>query len=147
MRRAAALLPTVLCAALATACATSRPNAGGVARLESTPVRRAAPPVVLATRSLIPQATLNIDPSLSLHEVVGRYWPQVLRPPAWGAAAPDARGDVVGVYVDGNFSGGQDALRSIRASAVASLQRLTRSEEFTKWGMSHPGGAIIVTLR
>ena len=148
MRRAAALLPTVLCAALATACATSRSTAGGDAvgaRLESRAAR--VSPVVLATRSVIPQETLNIDPSLSLLDVVGRYWPQVLRPPAWGMAQLDPRGDVVGVYVNGNFSGGQDALRSIRASAVSSLRRLTRSEEFAKWGMSHPGGAIVVTLR
>ena len=145
MRRAAALLPTVLCAALATACATSRPTAGGgVARLEARAGR--APSPVLVSRTTIPRETLDIDPSLSLLDVVGRYWPQVLRPLALGTP-PDPRGDVVGVFVNGNFTGGQDALRSIRASAVSSIQRMSRADEFTKWGMSHPGGALIITLR
>ena len=146
MRRAAALLPTVLCAARATACATSRPTAGGGTRLESSRAARVSP-VVLASRSMIPQETLDIDPSLSMLDVVGRYWPQVLRPLAMATTPPDPRGDVVGVFVNGNFSGGQDALRSIRASAVASIRRLSRTEEYAKWGMSHPGGALVITLR
>ncbi len=150
MRRAAALLSTVLCAA--TACATSHAGTGNVAgsgggRMESSVTARPVPPVVLATRSMIPMATLDIDPSLSLYDVVSRYWPQTLRPALFQTSSPDPRGDVVGVYIGGNFAGGPDALRSIRASAVQSLQRLTRSEEYVKWGIGHPGGAILVTFR
>jgi hypothetical protein len=145
MRRATvAVLTTALLAA--TACAASGP-AGGSARLESAAATRRIPPVVLATRSTIPLATLDIDPSLSLYDVVGRYWPQVLRPTIQETIAPDPRGDVVGVYIDGNFAGGQEALRGIRASAVSSLRRLTRSEEFVKWGRTHAGGAVVITFR
>ena len=145
MRRAAAAVLSLALSA-ATACATSRP-AGDVSRLESVAAARRAPPVVLATRSTIPLATLDLDPSLSLYDVVGRYWPQVLRPPLWETSNPDPRGDVVGVFIDGTFSGGQEALRGIRASAVASIQRLTRSEEYVKYGKSHPGGAVLVSFR
>jgi hypothetical protein len=144
MRRAAAVLSLALSAA--TACATSHP-VGGASRLESAAVARPVPPVVLATRTMIPRATLDLDPSLSLYDVVNRFWPQVLRPQMGFTARPDPRGDVVGVYVDGNFSGGQESLRTLRASAVRSIQRLTRSEEFIKLGRSHDGGALLVTLR
>lgn len=145
MRRAAAAVLSLALSA-ATACASSRP-AGDVSRLESVAAARRAPPVVLATRSTIPLATLDLDPALSLYDVVGRFWPQVLHPPTLAVARPDPRGDIVGVYIDGNFSGGQESLRGIRASAVRSIQRLTRSEEFAKWGRSHEGGALIVSFR
>src|SRR5207237_932981 len=90
---------------------------GAVVGARAAAAHRPAP-VTLATRSMIPLATLDVDPSLSLYDIVGRYWPQVLRPPQWETSPPDPRGDLVGVYIDGNFSGGQDALRGIRASAV-----------------------------
>jgi hypothetical protein len=146
MRRvAAAVLSTALL--VATACASSGSAGGGGSRLESAASPRHVAPVVLATRSMIPRATLDIDPSLSLYDVVGRYWPQVLRPSMQETFAPDPRGDIVGVYIDGNFAGGQEALRGIRASAVASIRRLTRSEEYVKWGKSHAGGALDISFR
>lgn len=147
--RVAILCATTVCAT--SACAASRAagprTAGEMAPLASVAGPPSAPSVAFATRSLIPRAALDIDPWLSLHEVVGRYWPQLLRPPQRLLAAPDPRGDVLGVYIDGNFAGGQESLRGIRAGAVRSLARLSQSEEHARFGRAHAGGGVIVTFR
>ena len=151
MRRVAAL-PTIalsLATACATAASTGRATAGSASPLQSSAVVPRAP-LALATRDMIPRRTLDMDPGLSLYDVVGRYWPQVLRPQS---ASPglrlttDPRGDIVGVYVDDTFAGGQEQLRSIRSSAVSSIRRLTTSEEFIRYGRSHAGGALVITFR
>ena len=148
-RAAAAVLPIALCAA--TACATARTGADET-RLEGTALA-GRPSPVLATRTLIPMRTLDLDPGLSLYDVVSRYWPYVLRPnvpvagPVPRPVAGDPRGDIVGVYVGENFSGGQEQLRSIRSSAVSSIRRLSQSEEYIRFGRSHPGGALVITFR
>jgi hypothetical protein len=147
MRRVAAVLPLALCAAAA-ACATARPLERP-GRAESTVVIPNAP-FALASRDLIPTRTLDLDPGLSLYDVVARYWPQVLRPQVMVPTAPstvDPRGDVVGIYIDQNFAGGQEQLRSIRASAVSAIRRLTPSEEYVRYGRSHAGGGLILTFR
>ena len=145
MRRVAAVLPFVVCAA--TACATApaleRP---GLAEHRIIPNA----PYALASRTLIPTRTLDLDPGLSLYDVVARYWPTVLRPLTPVPTTPssiDPRGDVVGIYVGENFAGGQEQLRSIRSSAVASIRRLTATEEYVRFGRSHQGGGLVITFR
>jgi hypothetical protein len=147
MRRLTAILPIAFCAA--TACATA---GTGSARLQGAEgsVLASRQPIALATRTLIPTRTLDLDPGLNLYDVVSRYWPQVLRPVApipGSVQSMDPRGDIVGVYVDDMFTGGQEQLKTIRSSAVSSIRRLTPGEEYIKWGRSHPGGALLLTLR
>jgi hypothetical protein len=88
---------------------------------------------------------LQANPSRTLSEVVGTYWPTL------GARGPatftNTFGDQIGVYANGALIGGLAELRSIRSGDVAHLRLLTRSEEQARFGRVHPQGAIVLTWK
>jgi hypothetical protein len=145
----AALCLATACASAPRAAASRAHVAGGAtaAGVNMDSVFAEPGPSALATRQAIPTRTLDLEPGASLHDVVRRYWPQVLRPATGLRSGADAFGDVVGIYINGAFAGGQEQLRGIRAGTVASVRRFSPAEESMRWGRTHSGGALLVTLR
>jgi hypothetical protein len=120
-------------------CAGARP--GTVATSRGLPF--------LSDHATIGADVLANDRHLTLYELVRRTWPTVLRPPvrtlsSYGGITSR---DVVGVYADGMLIGGLETLQTIYASNVIQVRRLSRSEEFARFGRAHPGGGLVLQWR
>jgi hypothetical protein len=88
------------------------------------------------------------DASRSLLDLAQRQWPTLLRPLRGASATgPDLRDDIIGVYAGKSFLGGQAVLANIPARQVLAAYRLTRNEEYARWGRTHPGGAVEIIWR
>jgi hypothetical protein len=151
--RAVAVGCAATLAAAAAGCVTAGAGTGGdtpppVRRLlagTTADFRREHVAPSRSTLRVIGTDLLAPEPDRPVYDLVLRTWPRVLRPDAGPAAAlQDPRGDVVGVYARGAFLGGQDVLRTVPARQVLALYRLTAAEEYSRFGRSHPGGAIEV---
>jgi hypothetical protein len=132
--RTATLATTTLWTAMACAGLTAAP-----------PLPYGEPVAADVTQRQITGPVLQATPSRSLSEVVSSYWPTLGR--QYGPPIPSAGGEQVGVYANGALIGGLADLRAIRSGEVVTLQRLTRSEEYMRFGTAHPQGAIILTWR
>jgi mRNA-degrading endonuclease toxin of MazEF toxin-antitoxin module len=85
------------------------------------------------------------DPSRSLMDVMASYWPNAMRGDPHARQIGGEQG--IGAYVNGNYMGGWDFLRTVRAGEVLRVQRLTQSEEFLQYGRTHANGAVVLTFR
>ncbi|MDF1505971.1 hypothetical protein [Roseisolibacter sp. H3M3-2] len=125
---------------LAAGCASARPDAAGDASFRR--VRGTAGDV---SQRMIQGAALSQDPSRSLLDVLASYWPTTMR---GDPRAQQLGGDAgVGVYVNGNYMGGWDFLRTVRSGEVVRVQRITQSEEFMRFGRSSFSGGVVLTFR
>jgi hypothetical protein len=82
----------------------------------------------------------------TLHDVLRRTHPRFLisrdvsiYPAAMGE-------DVIGVYINGTYSGGLEALGSIPASHVLSVQRIKSVDAANRYARRHRSHALEVTL-
>ena len=97
---------------------------------------------VIALDALVPQR------DRSLFDIVTRTWPAMLRGPLSPSnVAYRGPQDAIGVYADGAFVGGPEALRHLYGRNVVQMRRLTMAEEFFKFGHAHPGGAVVLEWR
>lgn len=154
IRCAAPALAGLLTLATA-ACAT----AGGTPQIPphllqgtSAEFRRTRVAPAQSSLSVIGTDRLVLEPDRPVFDVVARTWPRMFRPEPRSAArlgAPpgDSRGDVIGVYSQGTFIGGQEVLRTMLAREVLAVYRLSLSEEFARYGRAHDGGAVEIIWR
>ena len=98
----------------------------------------------ISTRHIQGEA-LTRDPARSLLDVMAAYWPTQMRGDPRAVQFGGDQG--IGAYVNGNYMGGWDFLRTVRAGEVVRVQRLTQSEEYLRYGRTHPAGAVVLTLR
>ena len=82
----------------------------------------------------------------TLYDVLRRRAPLYLRPRPTPGAEINGRNDPIAVYIDGNFAGSIEALQSIPAYVVVSVDRMSAAEATLKFGPRHDSGALIVTL-
>ena len=141
-RPRAVLASAVLAAALSLAGCASTAGGGGS---EVTDLRLNRPrPGDISMRHIQGEA-LSRDPARSLMDVMAAYWPTQMRGDPRAAQLGGDQG--IGAYVNGNYMGGWDFLRTVRAGELVRVQRLTQSEEFLKFGRTHPNGAVELTFR
>jgi hypothetical protein len=88
---------------------------------------------------------LTRDPGRSLMDVMASYWPSSMRGDPFARQFGGEQG--IGAYVNGNYMGGWDFLRTVRAGEVVRVQRLTQSEEYLQFGRSHPNGGVVLIFR
>jgi len=83
---------------------------------------------------------------LDLHRAVRSLRPHFLAPPrgqrTLGAAPPAP----VALYIDNARSGDLNSLKDVAALAVQEVRYLEPSKAQERFGMTHSGGAILVTL-
>ena len=82
----------------------------------------------------------------TLFDVLRLRAPLYLRPRPIPGQEFTGGGDAVAVYIDNNFAGGYEALQSLPAYAVFSVDRISATEAAMKYGPKHSNGAILVTL-
>jgi hypothetical protein len=145
VRRAtpSAVRSAVRAAALAAASLWATAACAGM--MASTPLPFGEPMPADVTQKDINGPVLQAAPTRSLGDVVSTYWPSLGRQAA--TPLPSAFGEPVGVYANGALIGGLSDLRAIRSGDVVHLQRLNQSEEYSRFGRSHPQGAVVVTWR
>ena len=102
---------------------------------------RRGPDVSLRT---IGPRTLAADPGRSLYDVVTMYWPNVLNPPWAMRRSSGTEIDQLGVYANGALAGSLEHFRGVSAARIASVRRLTPTEEFMTFGRQHAAGALVV---
>ncbi len=128
---AVALAAAALAAALAPACAT-------------------APAPLAHERSPrhLERSAISVASSLTMYEVVERRWPTLIRGelPFTAAELAQTR-DRFGVYANGVFLGGPEALRTFPADHVEHAERVDRVYEQMRFGRRHPAGGVVLTLR
>src|SRR5687768_14571144 len=141
-RPRAVLASAVLAAALSLAgCASTSGGGSG----DPTDLRLNRPrPGDISMRHIQGDA-LSRDPARSLMDVMAAYWPTQMRGDPRATQIGGEQG--IGAYVNGNYMGGWDFLRTVRAGELVRVQRLTQSEEFLKFGRTHPSGAVELTFR
>jgi hypothetical protein len=141
-RPRAVLASAVLAAALSllAACASSPAGSTG-----STDFRLSRGRASDVSMRHIQGEALSRDPSRSLMDVMASYWPTSMRGDPFARQIGGEQG--IGAYVNDNYMGGWDFLRTVRAGEVVRVQRLTQSEEYLRYGRSHPNGAVILTFR
>ena len=149
---------TLLALAIAAlpACATTRTDggrAGGggaddrgalLARAASASGR--ASTVGDASTQYLQGTALSNDPMRPLADVIATYWRITARRDP-RAVGPTVGEEEVGVYAGASYLGGWDYLRTVRASQVARVQRLTTSEAYYRYGRQHRSGAVVLTLQ
>jgi hypothetical protein len=144
-RRVPVSAATLACAAVLSlaACASATAGAGGLS--PDVPLGRARGAVGDVSQRQIQGAVLSQDPSRSLLDILASYWPTTMR---GDPRAQQLGGDSgVGVYVNGNYMGGWDFLRTVRAGEVTRVQRLTTAEEYLRYGRSSVNGGVVLTFR
>jgi hypothetical protein len=133
---ALAVAASTLAAALASACATAP--------------RGAAPAPLAYERSPrhLERGAITVEPSLTMYEVVERRWPTLIRGalPFTAAELAQTR-DRFGVYANGVFLGGPEALRTFPAHQVEHAERVDTVHEQMRFGRRHPAGGVVLTLR
>ncbi|MGZ8377039.1 MAG: hypothetical protein ACXW0Z_07320 [Gemmatirosa sp.] len=144
-RPRAVLVSAVLAAALSLAACASAP-AGSTTANGGTDFRRLSRGRAsdVSMRHIQGEA-LTRDPSRSLMDVMASYWPTSMRGDPFARQIGGDQG--IGAYVNGNYMGGWDFLRTVRAGELVRVQRLTQSEEYLKFGRTHPNGAVELTFR
>lgn len=140
-RPRAVLASAVLASALSLAACASAP-AGSTTSTDFRYARGRASDVSMRH---IQGEALSRDPSRSLMDVMASYWPTTMRGDPLARQIGGDNG--IGAYANGNYMGGWDFLRTVRASEVTRVQRLTQSEEYLQFGRSHPNGAVMLTFR
>lgn len=127
MRYGIAML-TLLCA-----CAATSPNN-----------RSSTHSMIAFDQTVVPQ--LRHYAGESLYDVLARDRPLYLRPrtPRLTELAPGQ--DLIGVVINGHYSGGLEALRTVSADVVYSVRRLSASEAAVRYGRHLVEGALEVTL-
>ncbi|MFN8574196.1 MAG: hypothetical protein U0132_19255 [Gemmatimonadaceae bacterium] len=95
-------------------------------------------------QTLVPQ--LHHYAGESLYDVLARDRPLYLRPrtPRMTDLAPGQ--DLIGVVINGHYSGGLEALQGVSADVVYSVRRLSASEAVIRYGRHFVEGALEVTL-
>jgi hypothetical protein len=141
--RTASIRPVARRAPLAAVAAWTLTACAGA--LAAPPLPLGQPTAADVTTRQINGPVLQAQPTRMLSEVVSTYWPMLGLQPR-GPLVGDA-GEQVGLYANGQLIGGLADLRSIASGNVLYLQRLTRTEEFSRFGRSHPQGAIILAWR
>jgi hypothetical protein len=144
-RRAPATAATLACAVALSlsACASATTTAAGLSPAPGA--SRARGSVGDVSQRQIQGAVLSQDPARSLVDVLAAYWPTAMRGDARAVQIGGERG--VGVYVNGNYMGGWDYLRTVRAGEVMRVQRLTASEEYLRFGRASTNGGVVLTFR
>ncbi|GLC28369.1 hypothetical protein [Roseisolibacter agri] len=141
-RPRAALASAVLAAALSLAACASTPSSRDAS---STDFRLNRPrPGDVSMRTIQGEA-LSRDPARPLLDVLASYWPTQMRGDPRAVQLGGDQG--MGAYVNGNYMGGWDFLRTVRSGELVRVQRLTQSEEFLRFGRTHPNGAVELTFR
>jgi len=142
-RPRAVLVSAALAAALSlVGCASTSGGSGGS---EVSDFRLNRPRAGDISMRHIQGEALTRDPARSLLDVMAAYWPTQMR---GDPRAPQFGGDQgIGAYVNGNYMGGWDFLRTVRAGELVRVQRLTQSEEYLRFGRNHPAGAVVLTFR
>ncbi len=115
---------------LLAACATANPRTAG--------------PWTDFERLLVPQ--VRRVSGESTYDLVARTRPAFLR-----ARTPLIRPlglgeEMIGVYIDGHFAGGAEALRDISSDYVYSVRRISVADAGIRYGRNFRDGAIEVTL-
>ena len=95
---------------------------------------------------------LGSMPGRSLYDALLHRNPSFVRVRGISAAsALTSRGvpsdAAIGVYINGSFSGGVEALQTLRATDVLSVRRLSPAEAASRMARRHSNGALLVTLR
>jgi hypothetical protein len=144
--RAAALLAVAACGSATTGRGSEL--AARIAARGDEQFRRYHVAPERSTLRVLGSDVLVADGSRPLSDLVNRHWPTLLRPPRLsGAGGTDVRGDIIGVYSGLSFLGGQQMLATIPARQVLAVYRLTRTEEYTRYGRTHDGGALEIVWR
>jgi hypothetical protein len=87
------------------------------------------------------------DGGQAMYDVVATRWPMLMNP-AVSSLQPRPQGaEVVGVYANRMYIGGASALQGIYAREVNSVRRLSRVEEFARYGQMHDGGGLEIVWR
>jgi hypothetical protein len=95
----------------------------------------------------IPADRLTSEGGRAMYDVVAMRWPLMMNR-AGVAIQPRQLGvEPVGVYANRMYLGGVSMLRNVRAHEVASVRRLSRSEEYSRYGRIHDGGALEIVWR
>ena len=133
------------CTAL-TALATLTACTTGASRYASYDVapRRAPLAAPSTTLRTLDASALRRTPYDFLFDAVNAYWPAVGNPPFTVTSLAMSGSEPVGVYANGMFIGGLDALREVRVNEVARVRRITTAEENLQFGRQHRAGAILV---
>ncbi|MFN8579987.1 MAG: hypothetical protein U0163_03290 [Gemmatimonadaceae bacterium] len=114
--------------------------------------------VVCACTASVPRRTPTVFDQLlvtqlhhaageSLYDVLARDCPLYLRPRTPRISELAAGQDLIGVVINGHYSGGLDALQTVSADYVYSVRRLSASEATIRYGRHFVEGALEVTLR
>ena len=143
--RAAALLAVAACGS-----ATTGRGSQFAARLAASgdeQFRRYHVAPERSTLRVLGSDVLAADGSRPLVDLVNRQWPTLLSPLRPSAGTADVRGDAIGVYSGQNFLGGQAVLGTVPARQVLAVYRLTRNEEYARYGRVHDGGALEIVWR
>lgn len=82
----------------------------------------------------------------NLFDVLRRTRPTLLRIREIGFPLSNDASEMIGVYVDGHFAGGLDALRSIPADYVLSVKRLRGIDATNRYASRHREGILDVRL-
>ena len=144
-RRPRAVLASAALAAALSLVGCASTSGGSAASGDVTDLRLNRPrPGDISMRHIQGEA-LTRDPARSLLDVMASYWPTQMR---GDPRAPQFGGDQgIGAYVNGNYMGGWDFLRTVRSGELVRVQRLTQSEEYLAYGRTHPAGAVVLTFR
>ncbi|MEW5915231.1 MAG: hypothetical protein AB1762_02445 [Gemmatimonadota bacterium] len=141
------MVSLVAALAVGTACAS-----GGSAGGSGTPA--AGTPVPRGSANLITEAEIVATGLDNLYEVVERLRPNMLRTRGQvgrlaGATegSSGASSSAIKVYLNGTQIGDTQALRSIQARSVKSVQYLSPSDATTRFGTGVDAGAIVVTSK
>ena len=96
---------------------------------------------------VIPADRLSNEGGRAIYDVVSMRWPLMMNQAGAGFQTRRLGVESVGVYADRTYLGGASMLRTVRAHEVASVRRLSRSEEYSRYGRTHEGGALEIVWR
>jgi hypothetical protein len=133
-------------------CALACASAPSAARLSTT----GAQPATVTLGSAAPSAvrghiitgsfTSEYFGGETLYDVLRRRAPIYLRPRSLPSAELPGRADPIAVYINGAYSGGLEALSTIPANTVFSVDRLSAVDATIRYGAKHNSGALMVYL-
>ena len=115
--------------------------------LTTTGCYRALPNGTDYSHNVIPSERLLRDGGRPMSDVVAYRWPSMMNPPKTSLQSRPQGVEMVGVYADRMYIGGASTLSGIFAREVDSVRRLSRVEEFARYGRMHDGGGIEIVWR
>jgi len=93
------------------------------------------------TRDVITREELATVQVANVLEAIQRLRPDMLR-----ERGTRRRNDAIVVYINGQRAGYVDVLRSVRATDVTIIRKISAADATTRHGTGHAGGVIEVTI-